>query len=128
MARLWIILALLTLFTATCPGSAAYPSPSEGEDWLTAEPLPEAGLQTAPACDPLFAGFLSGLSGRGRAIQISIVLMCVALFILIKKFAEAGPVRGPSSPVRGKEPSVGAPSEDRAPAEGEHHGPQTTDH
>lgn len=44
---------------------------------------------------PVFAGWLttyiSSLATRSRAIQVSLVAMCVALFILMKKFAEPGP-------------------------------------
>jgi hypothetical protein len=43
------------------------------------------------AGQPVFAGFVSGLAGRGRAIQVAIVLMIAALFILMKKFADTGP-------------------------------------
>jgi hypothetical protein len=105
MERLRIFLALLALSAATCSARAALPlspsSPAEsgtGSGHVTEELQPAAG----PSVCPVFAGFVSSLSSRGRAIQVSIVLMCVALFILIKKFSEAGPARRPPSAVPGK--------------------------
>jgi hypothetical protein len=41
------------------------------------------------SAEPAFAGissFFSGLARRDRVIQVSAVVMCLALFILMKKF------------------------------------------
>ncbi|MFO0846188.1 MAG: hypothetical protein U0797_28060 [Gemmataceae bacterium] len=50
---------------------------------------------------PVFAGWFSktitkafeGLATRSRVIQVCVVTMCLALFILMKKFADVGPRR-----------------------------------
>jgi len=41
------------------------------------------------SAEPAFAGlgaFFSGLARRDRVIQVCVVVMCLALFILMKKF------------------------------------------
>src|SRR5262245_33625975 len=98
MQRLRIILVLFTLSATTLPGRAAG---SEDQSPSARQPLPR-GAPTAifpgPAgasFAPVFAGFVSALSSRGRAIHVSVVLMCLALLILMKKFADTGPVGGP---------------------------------
>jgi hypothetical protein len=100
MERLRIFLVVLTLLATLGPGRAASPSSN-----ITGgqQKKPPAAI-AAGSFDPHFAGIFSGLASRGRAIQVSIVLMCVALFILIKKLAEAAPVRGPSSVAKNHPP------------------------
>jgi hypothetical protein len=54
-----------------------------------------------PSSSPVFAGWFSkmfnrlfeGLATRSRVIQVCVVTMCLALFILMKKFADVGPRR-----------------------------------
>lgn len=46
--------------------------------------------------DPLFAGWTSNLSSlatRSRVIQVSVIVMCVALAIIMKKFVDVEPPR-----------------------------------
>jgi hypothetical protein len=43
--------------------------------------------------DPLFAGFFSGLASRARVVQVCVVAMCIALFVIMKKFDEGNPPR-----------------------------------
>lgn len=46
----------------------------------------------AHAADPVFGGwfsaFLSSINNRTRIIQVCVVTMCLALFILMKKFSD----------------------------------------
>jgi hypothetical protein len=85
MRRLRLLLVLVTLSAASFPALGNEPC---GER-QTACRAPDAG--TPPDGLALFGGFVSGLSNRARAIQVAIVLMCLALFILMKKFADTGP-------------------------------------
>lgn len=64
---------------------------------LLALPTPAFGGEASP----VFAGWFSksitkafeGLATRSRVIQVCVVTMCLALFILMKKFADVGPRR-----------------------------------
>lgn len=52
------------------------------------------------AAEPAFAGvgdFLRGLARRDRVIQVCVVVACLALFILLKKF-DGGSSAGPEGP------------------------------
>ncbi|MFO0876058.1 MAG: hypothetical protein U0840_01695 [Gemmataceae bacterium] len=61
--------------------------------WLVAaSPVAAADFLSPP--DSLFAAwysnFVSSLGTRSRVVQVCIVTMCVALFILMKKFVDPG--------------------------------------
>jgi hypothetical protein len=57
----------------------------------------ETSASREPEVRPLLAGgvssFLSGLTNRTRVIQVCVVVMCLALFILLKKFTDDEPTR-----------------------------------
>lgn len=63
--------------------------------------LPTPVFAAEPSPSPIFAGWFSkafnklfeGLATRSRVIQVCVVTMCLALFILMKKFADVGPRR-----------------------------------
>jgi hypothetical protein len=63
--------------------------------------LPTPVLAAEPSPSPVFAGWFSkmitklfeGLATRSRVIQVCVVTMCLALFIIMKKFADVGPRR-----------------------------------
>lgn len=85
------------LLTAVLTLAAPVPAQAAARD--------ELGLFTPPA--PLHAGissYLSGMATRSRVIQLCVVCMGIALFIIMKKFADGGPGGGP--PARPVPPSV----------------------
>jgi len=128
---------LASLFRSSRPALAAaclvaallvVPAPAPG-----AQP-PSAGGVRASAPSPVLAAWYSkytaGLATRSRVVQICVVTMCLALFILMKKFApsQCSVVSGQWS-VRKK---TGPPAADHADGEGPSgsylHRPLTTDH
>jgi len=109
MERSWFILVLFFLSVAFLPIRAA---DFEDHRYPSTESLPDVETESriVSPLQPVFASasFLSSLNSRARVIQASIIVMCLALFILMKKFAETGSVRCPSSVVRGKEQRTSA--------------------
>jgi hypothetical protein len=94
MARLCFIL-VCTLFLGA---RARAEAPVAAVSYAGPSVYAEQSLSDVPAPFGSVSEFFAGLGSRARIIQVSIVIMCLALFILLKKFAEpmGGADRGPS--------------------------------
>jgi hypothetical protein len=77
--RIFLVVAAVVLLI----GTAATPAPAAAPRGGAAMPLVAAG-------DDSFSvrKFLSGLNRRERVVQLCVGVMCLALFILCKKFSE----------------------------------------
>ena|SRR5579872_2615976 len=93
------VIAALFLFTAA-PAPAAAPS----------DPTPHAGAVSLFA-DGSLRSFFTGASARDRIVQMCVLCMAAALFILMKKFA-------PDTSNRSREPRrPRAPQDNEAPTQ-----------
>ena len=83
LPRLGGLVLLAFLLLGPCAGTAP-----------AARPVPAAVAAAAPA--PVLAegfslkGYFSGFGSRARVIQLCVVTMCLALFILMRKFTAGG--------------------------------------
>jgi hypothetical protein len=88
-AALVALAAFACLGEAPSYGYAADPAADAGE----APALPAALLPADRAGGLGGNGMFTGFATRSRVVQFCAVAMCLALFILMKKFAEPGPAR-----------------------------------
>jgi hypothetical protein len=77
----------LALLAFLLLGAGAGAAPAAGPALTAAAPAAPAVLAEGGFS---VKGFLSGLGSRARVVQLCVVTMCLALFILMRKFTAGG--------------------------------------